>query len=360
MKQHWRTLAELADDRAFLARAAEEFPHLAEALAAPLNRRRALQLLAASVAMGGLAGCGSPGDPFDYMTVTPVQAPGIIAARPNYYATAHVFDGYADGIVVRQTMGRPVKVEGNPNHPASLGATGIHGQAMLLDFYDPARATSLSHQNAPADRQDLEWAMTDVRARIKQSKGGGFRILTGSTTSPTLIAQIGKLLKQYPQAKWHVWDAVSRDAVRSGAVLAYGSGVEIVPDPTQADVMLGLDSDLLYSAPGHLRLARDFASRRNPTQTKAMSRVYSVDATPGLMSAVADNHLVAGPAEMHRVVLGLAAGILKHHPPADVPAWLPGLIADLKAASGRALIHAGPDLPAEAHALVHAMNEALG
>ncbi len=360
MKRHWRTLAELADDSAFLARAAEEFPHLAEALAAPVSRRRALQLMAASMALGGLSGCGSPGTPFDKMTVAPVQAPGIIAALPNYYATASVFDGYGAGVIVKHLMGRPIKVEGNPLHPASLGATDVHGQAMLLDFYDPARAVPLFHQGEPIDRQQLEWALTHERSHLKKTRGAGFRILTGSFTSPTMAAQIATLLHLYPEATWHPWDAIPRDAVRKGAVLAYGREVEIVPHPAEADVILALESDLLHSAPGHVRLAREFVSRRNPTQTRSMNRVYSVEATPGLMGAVADNHLVAGPAEMHRIVLGLAAGIMNNQPPSGAPDWLPAVIADLKQAGGRALILAGPDLPAEAHALVHAMNETLG
>lgn len=128
MRRHWRSLAELDDDAAFLARAAQEFPALADALAHPVGRRRTLQLLAASLALGGLAGCGSPGTAFDQMTVSPVPPPDIIPALPTYYATASVFDGYADGVVVKQVMGRPIKVEGNPKHPASLGATDIHAQ----------------------------------------------------------------------------------------------------------------------------------------------------------------------------------------------------------------------------------------
>ena len=360
MKRHWRSLAELENDTAFLARAAQEFPALADALAAPVSRRRALQLLAASVAMGGLAGCGSPGTAFDQMTVSPVAAPNIIPALPNYYASVSLFDGYADGIIVKHVMGRPIKVEGNPNHPASLGATDIHAQAMLLDFYDPARAVGIMHGDAPSDRQELEWALVEQRNRIAANRGAGFRILTGSITSPTLAAQIAALLEQYPAAKWHQWDAFPRDAVRKGAALAYGREVEIIPLPAAADVILALDSDLISTAPGHVRLARDFASRRNPTRTQVMSRVFSAEATPGLMGAAADHHFVAGPSEMNGIVAGLAVGILENRQPSGGPEWLGQVISELRAAQGRALIHAGPYLPAETHALVHAMNEALG
>ena len=360
VRRHWRSLAEAAGDPEFLARAAQEFPGLAEALAEPTGRRRALQLMAASLAMAGVAGCGSPGTAFDQMTVAPVAAPNIIPALPNYYATVSLFAGYAEGVVVKQVMGRPIKVEGNPNHPASLGASSVHAQAMLLDFYDPARAASIAHGNAPTDRQALEWALLGERNRLAAGKGAGFRILTGSFTSPTLGAQITALLQQYPQARWHQWDAISRAAVSDGAALAYGRPVETILHPAAADVILGIDSDLLDFAPGHVRLAREFASRRNPTRTKAMSRVFSVEATPGLLGTAADHHFVAGPAELHQIVTGLAAGVLHNAASSAGPDWLAPVIAELQRAEGRALVHAGPDQPAETHALAHAMNEALG
>jgi MoCo/4Fe-4S cofactor protein with predicted Tat translocation signal len=359
MTRQWRSLEEAAGDPAFLDRARREFPGLAEALARPASRRRVLQLMAASMALGGLSACTAPGDPYDQMVVSPVAPPNIVPALPNHYASANLQGGYATGIVVRHVMGRPVKVEGNPGHPASLGATDIHAQAMLLDFYDPDRAAGMTRGGLPATRQGLLAALTAERARLAESKGAGFRILTESTTSPALARQIGALLAQYPGARWHRWDAISRDAVRAGARLAYGAAVEIIPRPAQADVLLGIDSDMLSSAPGHVRLARDFASRRNPTRTDRMSRVFAVEPSPGLMGTAADHRFVAGPRELHAVALGLAAGILQDAAPAAGPDWLGGVIQELKAARGRALVHVGPDQPPETHALMHAVNEAL-
>ena len=118
----WRSLEQAADDPAFLARAAQEFPGLAAALAEPRDRRQMLRLMAAAFAMGGLGGC-DPGRPYGHLIPAVRIPPNIIPAIPNFYATAHVLDGYASGIVVKHNMGRPIKVEGNPNHPASLGAT---------------------------------------------------------------------------------------------------------------------------------------------------------------------------------------------------------------------------------------------
>ena len=148
--------------------------------------------------------------------------PNIIPGLPNFYSTANVVNGYAAGIVVKHQMGRPIKVEGNPQHPASLGATDVFAQAQVLDFYDPDRAAAITAHGLPADRQLLQTALLTQRTKIAANHGAGFRILTGTITSPTLAAQLDALLALYPAARWHQWEPVSRDNVRQGAALAYG------------------------------------------------------------------------------------------------------------------------------------------
>ncbi len=358
-QRQWRSLQELEDDPAFLARVAQEFPTLREALAAPRGRRQALRLMAAALALGGLGGCDA-GEPGGVLIPAVQIPPGLVPGVPDHYATAHLNNGYALGTVVTHQMGRPIKVEGNPNHPSSLGATDAFAQAELLNFYDPDRAMAILAAGVPSDRQALLTAVAAARAAIAADKGGGFRLLTGTVTSPTLARQIDRLLAAYPDAQWHQWEPVNRDAVLQGAQLAYGRPVDVIPRLDKADVVLAIDSDLFDAAPGWVRYARDFASRRNPTRAQAMSRVYAVESTPSLLGSVADHRVVAGPQELHRAVLALAAGVLGGAAPADVPPWVAPVLADVKAARGRALILIGPDQPPALHALVHAMNEALG
>ena len=127
-------------------------------------------------------------------------------------------------------MGRPIKVEGNPQHPASLGATDVFAQAQVLDFYDPDRAWAIN--GARLSRRSTRLADRCWRrsaAKIAASRGNGFRILTGTVTSPTLAAQLDALLARYPEARWHQWQPISRDNVSKGAVLAYGQPVELAP-----------------------------------------------------------------------------------------------------------------------------------
>jgi Fe-S-cluster-containing dehydrogenase component len=347
----WRRLLEDPE------RAAQMFPSLAGALAQPMERRRLLKLMAASIAMGGLAGC-DPAAPEAQLVPAVVAPPGIVPGIPNFYGTASIHNGTALGIVVKHEMGRPIKVEGNPHHPSSLGATDVFAQGLLLDFYDPDRSIGLQNRNQPSDFQALLTVLTAQRAALGETRGAGFRILTGTIASPSLGAAIDALLLRYPEARWYQWQPISRDAVRQGAMLAYGRAVDTLLHVDKADVILALDSDLLDSTPGHVRYAGEFATRRNPTRG-AMNRLYAAEPTPTLTGAAADHRFIAGPQEMHAAVIALASGLLGGEVPSGVPRWVAPVVADLKSARGHALVHVGPDQPAETHALVHAMNDAL-
>ncbi|MBV9250334.1 MAG: TAT-variant-translocated molybdopterin oxidoreductase [Acetobacteraceae bacterium] len=355
VRRQWRSIAELSRDPEFIARIAQEFP----SLAAHPDRRGILKLMAAGLALAGLSGCGDS-SPSGVLIPPVVPPPDAIPRAENLFATASVMDGYATGVLVRHDVGRPIKVEGNPNHPASLGATDAIMQAEILGFYDPDRATTISRNGTPETWQNLETALAAQRAQLAETHGEGFRILTGATTSPTLLRQLAKLQQRYPELRWHQWEPVSRDAVRAGAALAYGRPLEIVPKLEAADVILAIDSDLVSSAPGHVRFARDFASRRNPARDPNLSRVYAIEPAPTLTGVAADHRFIAGPADMPRVVQALADALLHGTQPEKEPDWVGAVVDDLRAHKGRAFVHAGPYQPPELHALVHAVNESLG
>ena len=351
--RQWRSLLEDP------GRLAQEYPALGGMLGHPASRRRVLQVMAASLALGGLGGCGE-GEPYGHMIPAVQAPPEVVPGRPNYYSSASIVGGDAIGIVVTHQMGRPIKVEGNPNHPASLGATDPFAQAALLDFYDPDRATELLGNKKPTDWPTLLTAFDDMRARNAASRGAGLRILTGNVTSPTLGRLIDEMLAAYPGAQWHQWEAAGRDKMRAGGIAAYGRPVDLLVHPDRADIVLALDSDLISSAPGHVRHARELMSRRNPTRG-AMSRIYAAEMSPTLIGAIADHRFVTEPADLSVAVAALAGAVLRGEAiPPEAPHWVAGVLADLKAHHGRALIHAGADLSPNTHALVFAMNEALG
>jgi molybdopterin-containing oxidoreductase family iron-sulfur binding subunit len=361
---YWRSLEELAETPEFLAYLHGEFPRLAEAAATALDRRRFLQLMAASLALGGLAACGPEPDQRQLWPYV-VQPPGVVPGKARYFATATSLDGFGTGVLVKHEMGRPLKVEGNPDHPASLGGTSAIDQASILGLYDPNRAQSILGAGEIRSWEALVTLLIERRNALAARRGAGLRLLTGTVTSPTLAEQIAALQHAFPEMQWHQWEPLHRDAQREGARLAFGRAVETIYDVAQADIVLGIESDLLSGAPGHLRYARDFARRRRAAEAKAgMSRVYALEATPTLLGAKADHRLALKPDELGAALRFIAAA-LKAGPSgwgAAAPRreLLETLVADLQAHRGRGLVHAGREQPAEIHAVVHAINGALG
>ncbi len=361
-KQYWRTLEELAEDPHFEALLHREFPRHASEWDDAVDRRDFLKLMGASLALAGLAGCGRP----DQASIVPYvkQPDGMVLGRPSFYATAMPFGADAIGLLVESHEGRPTKVEGNPDHPSSLGATNAFAQASILGLYDPDRAqTVLEGGEIRAWSRFLD-AAQEAAMGVKASSGAGFRILTGTITSPTLAAQIRKLLTLYPQAKWHQWEPAVSDGAREGAKLAFGRVVNTVYVPGKADVILSLDADFLASGPGHVAYARQFARRRNlDGANEAMNRLYAVEPTPTVTGSMADNRLLMRACDIELVARALAAklghGSAVSLPPA-ADKWLDAVVADLQKARGNSLVIAGEQQSAAVHALAHAVNAALG
>src|SRR5260370_9491877 len=168
----------------------------------------------------------------------------------------------AIGLLVESHEGRPTKIEGNPDHPSSLGATNVFAQASILNLYDPDRAQTVTKYGEIQTGSLFVESAQAIAAGMRATNGAGFRILTGIITSPTLAAQIQSLLTLFPKAKWHQWEPAVGDGTPDGAKLAFGSYVNTVYRQENAVVILSLDSDFLASGPSHIRSAREFSRRR--------------------------------------------------------------------------------------------------
>jgi molybdopterin-containing oxidoreductase family iron-sulfur binding subunit len=329
----------------------------------PISRRRFLELLGASLALAGASACAPPRDQIVPYVRPPEEA---VPGRPLYYASGHVMDGFAQGILVETNLGRPTKIEGNPLHPDSLGATDAFAQASILTLYDPNRSQTVMHQGQISTWTDF---LKDLRAQIPTlgaNAGQGLRLLTESVTSPTLAAQIQQILTAFPRARWHRWQPVNRDTALAGAQLAFGQAVDTRYHFDAADVVLGLDADPFAWAPGRLAYMHDFAVRRRP-ETGRLSRVYAVESTPTSLGAAADHRLplASGAIEAFAFALASALGVnvgaASVAAPSQVPAgWLDSVVADLRAGGPRALVVAGDFQPPAVHAVTHAINAALG
>ena len=363
-RTYWRSLEELAETPAFAAIVEREVPRFRDMLGA-FDRRRFLQLMAASMALGGLTGCGPEVDQRQLLPY--VQQPeNIVPGRNRYYAGATVQDGYATGVLVAHQMARPIKVEGNPDHPASLGAASAIMQASILELYDPRRA-----QNLVGDRQIATWQgfVSVLRNRsddLKAKKGEGLRILTGAVTSLSLAAQLAKLQQQFPGMRWHQWEPLYRDNEFISASRSFGQAADRIFDLSKADRIFGIESDLISATPGWLAYARQFAAAGRPVETGGtMSRVYAIESTPTLLGAKADHRLAMRPDEIILSVRYLAAQLgagpqeWSQVQVRDAD-WLKAAADDLKQNKGKALLHAGRQQPVEVHLLADAINNALG
>jgi Fe-S-cluster-containing dehydrogenase component/anaerobic selenocysteine-containing dehydrogenase len=321
--------------------------------------------MGASAAFAGLTGCTKLPSEKIVPYVNPPEE--IIPGKPLFYATTMPLGGLGTGLLVESHMGRPTKVEGNPDHPASLGATDVFAQASILTLYDPDRSKVVIHNGRIGSWSDYLAAVDEARQRHTLRKGAGLRILTETVSSPTLASQLRALLAQFPAAKWHQYEPCGRDAAREGARLAFGEYVNTVYRFDRADVVLAVDADFLCSGPGSVRHARDFSDRRRITRPdSAMNRLYVVESTLTSTGAMADHRLRLRSSDLEALTLVIAQGLGVPGVPAAAastvaPAeWIRALVRDLQAHRGASLVVVGDQQPPAVHALTHAINDALG
>jgi MoCo/4Fe-4S cofactor protein with predicted Tat translocation signal len=371
-QQYWRTLEELANEPGFQEIIEDEFPQQSRPLRTPVDRRQFLLMTGASLALAGLSGCRY----IAQKKIVPYveQPEDLVLGVPMHYATSIPLGGFATGVVVTSHEGRPTKLEGNPDHPASLGAIDAITQAQILTMYDPDRSQNVMHLGQISTWEDFAH---ETRSNLQTSKGAGLRILTETVTSPTIADQIHRILKQYPGAQWHQYEPCGRDNVREGARLALGTPVNTMYHFDKADRILALDADFLIGMPGSLVYARDFADKRrirtadrSPSQPKnlAMNRLYTVESNYSITGAMADHRIAIRPSQIETVARYIAsklvsrAGISAPALPAGVSqAWVDACVADLQATpKGTSLIIVGDHQPPTLHAVAHAINDALG
>ena len=329
-----------------------------------IDRRDLLKLVAVGAATAGLSACTIL--PKEEIVPYVRQPEDIIPGKPLFYATSMTHQGVATGLLVESHMGRPTKIEGNPEHPGSLGGTDVFLQASVLDLYDPNRSQTVLHDGRISSWDAFVAEMGNQRAALA-NKGTGLHILTETVISPTLGAQLQKLLKQFPEAKWHQYEPCGGDSAREGSRLAFGRPLNTVYRMDQANVIVSLDADFLVSGPGHVRYTREFASRRTIEGTSAnLNRLYVAESMPTSTGAMADHRLRVRSSEVEGLARQLAAAIgisLAGGTAAgqsSIPQhWVQAVARDLTKNRGASLVIAGETQPPIVHALAHAMNDAL-
>ena len=279
-QQYWRSLEQLASSPEFKARLQEEFPSGASELevTAGVDRRNFLGLIGASMALAGVTTTGCIRKPREKILPYAIRPEDLVEGRAQQYASALRTGSTTLGILVTSHENRPSKIEGNPMHPFSLGATNTWAQAAILDLYDPDRSQSPSLNGKAASWQAAEAQLTEIASGIKSAQGAGTALLVEGVPSSVSRGLLAEIQRASPSLKVYVDDAGERrnqsDALRSVGLA--GAGVLLELD--KADVVVALDADFLGLEGDVVRNSRTFMSRRRVTGAQStMNRLYVIE-----------------------------------------------------------------------------------
>lgn len=360
---YWRSLEELAQTEEFRAFVEDEFPNRTPDWNDAGSRRKFLTLMGASIALAGGSACTV--QPKEMIVPYVKQPEDYVPGKPLFYATSIVgcgsTGGIATGLLVESHLGRPTKIEGNPQHPASLGGTDATMQASVLTLYDPDRSQAVTRNGNISGWGSFITALAAALDAGGLKKGGGFRLLTGTITSPTLASQIQAFLAAFPAAKWHQYEPCGRHSASAGAMAAFGKPFNTIYRFDRANVIVSLDADFLCSTmPGSLRYARDYSARRRAAAESGDAqppRLYVVEGTPSIAGGMAEHRFRMRTSEVEAFA-GALLDELKT--PGTGPAAAQAIAKDLRAHPGDSVVIAGEHQPASVHVIAHAINQMLG
>jgi len=334
-----------------------------------LPRRAFLQLVGAA----GLAACYPPrGEIYPYSR----QPREVIPGKPQVYATSLVDRGYAVGVLATSWSGRPIKLDGNPDHPATpRGGSNVRLQAAIMGLYEPTRATHMLHGGQAAGwSRFLKWVGEG------DPSGDGLHFLLPPVSSPLTISLIERIREAKPGAAFHFHDPAAAPDVLASAAVIYGEPLLPLLHLEKAQVIASFDADFLMEHPFSIRYATDFGKNREVrANTDGMSRLYVVEGDLTVTGAIADHRLRSRPSLIPSMLVELlgeiarsrgrlapgprgywseALGPLESLPPASP--WIRALAGDLLARQGAGVVIVGPRQPKEAHIVGHAINAILG
>ncbi|MEP6822060.1 MAG: TAT-variant-translocated molybdopterin oxidoreductase, partial [Chthoniobacterales bacterium] len=388
-KRYWRSVGELSDTPEFRGWLEREFPAGAAQLEGDeWSRRGFLKLMGASMALAGF-GLSSCRRPEAHLVPFTKSVEWAIPGKLLYYATAMPRRTGALPLVVSTVDGRPIKVDGNPLHPASGGATDAFAQASVLDLYDPSRSRTFVEQvekdengrkirsSEMRERAAFDKYLGEIRAKAGTSRGAGMAFLVDETQSPTRERMRGELAKAFPGMRWCQYDPLLSEAQNYSTQISFGENSRLIPRLDRADVILSIGSDFLDCGEGEIGASRGFASRRRVTTSKdTMNRLYVVENRYTLTGAMADHRMPCPasqiPAFTHALATKIASatgdaglGSVIGSFAAPVKAmqfderWLTECANDLVSKAGASLVLASPQQPVAVQLMVYGINAAL-
>ena len=361
-KKYWQSLDDLVDAPGFVEMVKEEFPRQASEMTDGFSRRGFMKVMGASLALAGVTGCTKQPDEEIYPYIK--QPEDLVLGKPNFFATAHPFPTGAVPVLVKSQEYRPVKIDGNPEHPMSKGKTDLFTQATLLDLYDPDRSKHVidrtREQNINSSFGDFQTSFLEQVQKLP-SGGQGLVFLTETILSPTLAAQWKAVQVKYPEAKLIQWEPVNRDSSRAASKVAFGEYTDAQYKLENADVILSLDADFLQSNafPGFLPLSAAYAERHAYEPGKTMNRLYVVESMPTVTGAKAEHRLGLKPSDIEKFAVALASGS-SFVGDKSAQKYFAALSADLKKSGAKAVVIPGELAPPAVHAAAYTLNLQLG
>jgi MoCo/4Fe-4S cofactor protein with predicted Tat translocation signal len=374
-RRYWRSTDELADTPEFREWLEREFPSTAAQLnGAEWSRRSFLKLMGASVALAGF-GVSSCRRPEMHLVPFTKTVEWTIPGKFLYYSTAMPRRNGAIPLLVTTVDGRPIKLDGNPLHPASNGASDIFVQAAINELYNPLRAKRIAENGKTSTTSAFEKYLGDLRKKI--GDGAGLAFLVEETHSPTRERIRGELEKMFPRMRWCVYDPLRSEAQNFATQISFGDNLRLVPRIERADVVLALDSDFLDCGEGDIASSRAFSFRRRVSSAKdSMNRLYVVENRYTLTGAMADHRLRLPASQIPLIAHAIAtrvatatkdAGLGSVLATLQVPAgaaqldeqWLNEAVNDLVSKPGASLVLAGTQQPVVVQLLVYGINSAL-
>lgn len=385
ISKYWRSLDQLEGSSEFQEFVEREFPQAASELPEGISRRRWIQLMGASFSLAAVQGCRWQTEEIRPFADRPE---GYIPGSHTKFATSVELAGAPRHLLVTCYDGRPIKVDGNPQHPASGSGSDTYSQALTLSLYDPDRQASLLERSG-GETFARDWGDFEAYARerveaLVDSSGEGLAILMAPTSSLSVKAALKKLISALPRTRLFQYEPISRANELAGAEVAFGKQVRTHYKLAKADVLATFDADPLIAMPESVTMARDYAERREPDEEKnqaGMSRLYSVESQFTTTGAAADHRLAIKSSEIPALLVelrdlvteavagngDLQAGSdegeqhdeLAHAAGPSREEFLSAMAEDLAAAKGRSVVIVGRSQSAEAHAIGHEINAIL-
>jgi len=368
-KKYWSSLGQLHNSPEYRKQLLRDYKTEKPDDPNQFSRRSFLTIMGASMALAGLAGCRRPVEKIVPYVKQPEE---VIPGVPQFYATTMPMGNSSYGVIVESHEGRPTKIEGNPAHPSSLGASNLFMQAAILGLYDPDRSSKVIHKGKEKSFDDFTKFYKELFDNHIKNKGEKLAILSESFSSPTLSRLKREFEKNFPKATWVAYEPISDENSLNALRRLTGKNIRPVYHYDKADIIVSFDADILNSESESLKAANGFGKgRKMASPDDKMNRLYVIESGYSITGSAADHRLKMKSIDIGHFVLALAKELHKRNNNLLVLdgsvigrefdyIWLEAIANDLQKNSGHSILIAGSDQPQWLHEAVYFINEALG